>query len=204
MTFVPAPGILQVNQRATLYGQQIENVHYFELGFPPDPAGVQQAADDARDNWVTHMMPVLTEDYIYREAYVTDLTTQTSPAATAVPISLTTGAGQSDAAPGSVTLCLSLRTSGRGRSSRGRQYISGLSEGSIIDNAWDSTKAAEVVTAFQAYQNSMNLAGYNLVVLSRISEGNPRDLALAQAVTGILTTDLFIDSQRRRLTGRGR
>jgi hypothetical protein len=50
----------------------------------------------------------------------------------------------------------------------------------------------------------MNLAGYNLVVLSRISEGVPRDLALAQAVTGILTTDLFIDSQRRRLTGRGR
>jgi hypothetical protein len=50
----------------------------------------------------------------------------------------------------------------------------------------------------------MNLAGYNLVVLSRISEGVPRDLALAQTVTGILTTDLFIDSQRRRLTGRGR
>jgi hypothetical protein len=204
MSFVPAPGVLQVNQRATLYGQQIENVHYFELGFPPDPAGVQQAAYDARDNWVTHMLPVLTEDYIYREAYVTDLTTDTSPASTAVPATLTTGAGASDAAPGSVTLCLSLRTSGRGRSSRGRQYISGLSEGSIEDNAWNSAKAAEVVSAFQAYQAAMNTAGYNLVVLSRIQNAVPRDLALAQTVTSILTTDLFIDSQRRRLTGRGR
>jgi hypothetical protein len=204
MSFVPAPGVLQVNQRATLYGQQIENVHYFELGFPPDPAGVQQAAYDARDNWVTHMLPVLTEDYIYREAYVTDLTTDTSPASTAVPATLTTGAGASDAAPGSVTLCLSLRTSGRGRSSRGRQYISGLSEGSIEDNAWNSAKAAEVVSAFQAYQDAMFTAGYNLVVLSRIQDGVPRDLALAQTVTSILTTDLFIDSQRRRLTGRGR
>jgi hypothetical protein len=61
-----------------------------------------------------------------------------------------------------------------------------------------------VVSAFQAYQAAMNTAGYNLVVLSRIQDGVPRDLALAQTVTSILTTDLFIDSQRRRLTGRGR
>jgi hypothetical protein len=204
MTFVPAPGVVQVNQRATLFNQQIENVHYFELGSAPDAAAIQQAADDARDEWIAQMLPVLTEDYIYREAYVTDLTSETAPAATSVPASLTTGDGTSDSAPGSVTLCLSLRTSGRGRSSRGRQYISGISEGSIIDNAWDATKAQSVVQAFAEYQAQMATKGYALVVLSRIQNAAPRDQGLAQPVTSILVTDLFIDSQRRRLTGRGR
>jgi hypothetical protein len=203
MSFVPAPNVVQINQRATLFGQQIENVHYVELSTSPDAAAIQAVADTALTEWENHMLPVLSVEYVYREAYATDLSSETAPAATAAAAANKTGGLAVSSVPGNVTLCLSIRTNGRGRSSRGRQYISGLPDDIVDGNAWTAQGAAGVVDAFAAYRDALTAAGYSLVVLSRRENNAPRAQGLAQLATSVLVTDLFIDSQRRRLTGRG-
>jgi hypothetical protein len=45
--------------------------------------------------------------------------------------------------------------------------------------------------------------GWRWVVLSRYTAGAPRAAGVAFAVTRALFTDLTVDSQRRRLPGRG-
>jgi hypothetical protein len=204
MTFVPAPNVVQVNQRATLFDQQIENVHYILT--PPgelSAADVQAVADAANDAWIQNLLAVLTLDYIFRETYATDLTTQTAPAATSAAPAATTGLVTAEAAPANVALCVSLRTNGRGRSARGRQYISGLNVNDITGNQFDTAAAQAVVDAFNGYAADIYNAGYQVVVLSRYENKQPRTEALVQPLTVAVLTDTFIDSQRRRLTGRG-
>jgi hypothetical protein len=45
--------------------------------------------------------------------------------------------------------------------------------------------------------------GKFLVVVSRVADGIERTIGVATHVVNAQVTDMFIDSQRRRLTGRG-
>jgi hypothetical protein len=136
---------------------------------------------------------------------LTDLSTQTSPTVTVTTGLPITGTNTSDPLPNHVALCVSFRTNGRGRSARGRNYVSGFGEDAASGNTFSGTIANPIA---QGYAALINSATYTLdwewVVYSRYENGDPRTEALIAPVDNVVLTDLVVDSQRRRLPGRGR
>ena len=86
---------------------------------------------------------------------------------------------------------------------RGRNYIVGLAEDVVSGNSVTPGFAAAVTAAYTALITATGAGPWLWVVVSRYSNGAPRSQGLAQAVNAALLTDTNIDSQRRRLSGRG-
>jgi hypothetical protein len=76
----------------------------------------------------------------------------------------------------------------------------------VVGNTFDATKADNLVQAYidGILTNADITASWEMVVVSTVENKAPRASALVQPVTSVLYTDLTVDSQRRRLTGRGR
>jgi hypothetical protein len=206
MVFVPKTDAAQVNLRFTLLDQQIENTLYFLY----NTGGLTEAemitlGDDLLTWWATEIAAPLVDDLELREAYVTDMTTQFSPAVTVTPTSAITGGATSDPLPNNVSLCVSFRTSGRGRSARGRNYVGGWSEGSVAGNLVASGTAETIRSGYEELTKPTTFTDdWTWIVYSRFAQGNPRPQAFTPPVTSVVLTDLTVDSQRRRLPGRGR
>jgi hypothetical protein len=140
-----------------------------------------------------------------REVYLTDLSSQTAPTVTVVPGTNVLGSGTADPLPNNVALCVSFRTEGRGRSARGRNYISGHAETSLSGNTFNATVSNGIRDAYEELLDATTYTGsWTWVVLSRFEDGVARAAGLVQPVTAVVLTDTTVDSQRRRLPGRGR
>lgn len=120
--------------------------------------------------------------------------------ATGLPLA---GTGGSVQLPNNVTLCIKWTTENRGRSFRGRTYHVGLTESQVTDNEVVAVAMGQFTTAYGALLTDLATAGWPLVIASRYANNQPRITGVATLVTGF-SIDPFIDSQRRRLPGRGR
>lgn len=114
------------------------------------------------------------------------------------------GTAGGDQEPNNVTVVTKLVSGLTGRSRRGRSYFAGMDEGSLAASRQEITPAFQtsLQDAFLDLMAALILEGFKLVVNSQWSGG-------VQRVTGVNTevidaiTDLTLDSQRRRLPGRG-
>jgi len=204
MEFVPAPGVAQCELRFLMDGQRVENIVYFDLGTDPAPVLFNELAQELWDWWAAEMRPLLAPQISLQEVFITDLTSATSETYTYVggsgPIA---GTAAGAALPSNVAACISFRTGGRGRSSRGRNYVAGLIEADVTMNTVDPTTAAALVTAYSELLGAPAITDGVWSVVSRVSGGVPRETALVQPITAAIMTDRTVDSQRRRLPGRG-
>lgn len=203
MPYQPVENTVLVELRYTLHGENVENTLHFHSEDGVTLANMQDLADFVDDWWDTSVRPLQSTAVTYRETYLTDLTTQTSPTYTSTVKSGLAGTdGSASGMPGNVTLCVSLRTNNRGRSGRGRNYFVGLNEDDVTGNFVVQAKADNIILA---YENLLvpALFPYQLVVVSRQFNGVQRAEGLVQPVTNVLYTDLASDSMSRRLAGRG-
>lgn len=107
--------------------------------------------------------------------------------------------------PLNTTFCLKLTTGLRGRSARGRLYYPGITQ-AMMATAWGDlqpTVAAALVTELQGLQSALLSGGYQLCIVSLRLNNAWRAQGAVTIVNNITYTDLHIDSQRRRLPGRG-
>lgn len=105
--------------------------------------------------------------------------------------------------PASAAMVVSLATAKRGRSYRGRAYVSGKGISQILNaNLWQAAHVTAMVGAFNSLQNDLDLAGYDIVVPSKRHNNVVTNPAETNEVIAI-TIDNRVDSQRRRLVGRG-
>lgn len=109
------------------------------------------------------------------------------------------GEATGNSLPGGVACCVSLHTSHGGRSGRGRIYHYGMTapmldtaDGSLID----TTSLGAIHNGYNDLVSAFDTVSAKLAVASR-------KLGIAFPVTSV-TVDNKIDSQRRRLAGRGR
>lgn len=100
--------------------------------------------------------------------------------------------------------CLKLATGLAGRSFRGRWYAGNLN-GSQLFNAGHlyAASVSAFVAGLTALKTALDAAGYTWVITSFMSDGAWRAAGLNTAVTTIVAVDDAVDSQRRRLPGRG-
>lgn len=203
MAYQPVENTVQVELRMSLFGENVENTLYFFSEDGVDLANMITLADFIDDWWNTSIRPLQSTAVTFRELYLTDLTTQTSPTYTStVNAGLAGTDGSGAGMPGNVTFCVSIRTPNRGRAGRGRNFFVGLNEDDIVGNLVNQAKADAIILA---YENLLvpALFPYAWCVVSRQFNGVVRAEGMVQPVQNVLYTDLAVDSMRRRLAGRG-
>src|SRR4030095_11714876 len=210
MPFVPAANTAGVVLRQTLDSQLVINTLYFELGGGWSAAELTTLAGDVADWWLTNMKPLLSFNLNLNEVSAVDLSSATGPGVTFVVPPPNTGDINVDTPPTQVALCVSFRTEGRGRSSRGRNYVSGIPALLISRNFIQPDFVEDVVTAYTAIEFGGSFtSGGVWSIVSRFSGTDsagdpiPRATAVVQPVTAVLAIDTVVDSQRRRAPKRG-
>lgn len=209
MPFIPVANTALIEIRMTQNGQQVENTLWMEHATDPTAAEIDTICIAVRDWWSTNLAPIVSSNVELREVVGTSMTSASSPVGNAVPGSPLFGGSTANIVPGNVTMAISFRTGLRGRSFRGRNYAVGITEDQIAGNQF----VAGLTALWQAAYDQLLLdsagAGWEWVVASRFSgvdvngDPIPRAAGVTTPVTSIVVVDNNVDSQRRRLTGRG-
>jgi hypothetical protein len=204
MAFIPIPNCVKAELRLSWDNQEVENVFHFITPAQPTAGDLAAVAEGVEDWWMTNIRPQVPSTVVYREVYATDQTSATGGAFTASGASNSPGTDTGVSVPNNVTIAITLRTGQRGRSYRGRAFHVGLQESQVTNNAVASSTVTVLQTAYSQLMQSANFGGCILGVASRFQNNAPRLVGVCTEVTSVVVADNIVDSQRRRLPGRGR
>ncbi len=203
MAFIPVPNAVSVEMRFTQDGQLVENTFGVITTDGDNPSTRLAIATAFYNWWAAEMQTLVSSTVLLREVYVTDITDEAGGTTAFIPSVTTGGANVNPPLPNGTTLAVSARTNARGRSYRGRSYFIGLTE-NVVDHNRVTPAAVE---AIQAAYNTLGPdyleVNGTLGVISRYANKNPRSVGVITPITGWVITDDVVDSQRRRLPGRG-
>ena len=202
MPFVPIPNVCKFDFVQTWQGQQIMNSLYIQSATAWTVNTVQDQII-ALDTWAkAHLLIDASNTLSLNKIIATDLTSQTGISIENAVAGGNSGAEAQTSVPNNVALCVKFVTGTRGRSYRGRWYLAGILASRVVDNRVTLSFAQSVADHFNALKSGAILEGNTWVVASRITNGAPRTTGIATPVTGV-SCEILIDSQRRRLPGRG-
>jgi hypothetical protein len=204
MAYIPVPEVAHCKLIFNDAGEQCINDLYFSLGATPTAAQLSTLAADLGAWWRNGPANDLSDECTLVQVLATDLGSQFGAQG-----SFSSGwPGQitSEQVPNNVSPCISFRTGFRGRSFRGRNYLVGLPSQSVLVNTLDSAWMATMVGYYQQlidHTAGITESAWDWVVVSRFLDGGPRVTGIFTFVSTVLFTDNIVDSQRRRLPGRG-
>lgn len=203
MVFVPIPNTARVELRFTQDGQQLANVFHVRAPAPLTVEDLETIATVFVD-WYDSFRTVVCNAVTLREIDLRDLTTASGIGIlynTGLPL---VGTIASPALPNNVTVAVKWGTGLTGRSFRGRTFHIGLSEGQVVNSAVDSAFAPPILSGYNALPPLIKAQNYLLVVASRYTNNAPRPVGVTTEILTAAYADTTIDSQRKRLPGRGR
>jgi len=204
MTFIPTVD----TARATLNFSQGTslgvNVLWFKRSSAIVSADLTTLAIDLTNWWDTYGDPTMVASGQLNSIDVIQQDSSTSPSINYAPASPIAGTAAGTGAPLNVTIVSSFRTANRGRSSRGRFYSYALSETDTNNDGVTIGSGLQTALSVMWANLSGFVApdGWTHVVVSKQLDGVARTAGLAQAITSYII-DTALDSQRRRLLGRG-
>lgn len=199
----PVPGTYRVRLVWSLDGQEVMNV--FHVGYTSATAPTADMLASTVLTWAGDtLLPLLSRDLLLRRVEVIDLAIVDGATATLAPDGDLPGGAEDGSLPNNCALCVSFRSTSRGRSSRGRFYVPGIPNSQHVDSRLSGAWVANVVAAFSTLLFALTSVGAELVVVSRYSEGEERPTPVKYVVQSAIAVDNIVDSQRRRLPGRGR
>lgn len=204
MPFIALPNTIQANLRLTWQGQEVENVFHFQAPGAVSSADLAAVAEGVEDWWLSNMLPYVNADCQYREVYAVDMSSQTGGVFTASGGSGTPGTAGSDSLPNNCTVAISFRTANRGRSFRGRAYHIGLTRAQVVDNEVVPSIVTGLGAIYSLLLSGSAFGGCLLAVASKRSNNAWRAVGVVTPVIDVVLADPTVDSQRRRLPGRGR
>ena len=202
VTFVPFSRTAQFAICFDSNGQKCQNVLHYQAENIWDVAGLIAHASVLTTLWSTYLQSGVNSATTLTRILARSLENQFAPSIEYLPYTPMVGAYSGTPAPGNVTACVKLGSSQAGRSYRGRLYHVGMSATSFNGNQIVSSYVTFLKDAYNEFRSSTELEDKVLVVASRYHNGEPR-------ITGIVTPVVYVsvngdvDSQRRRLAGRG-
>lgn len=203
MPFIPAANCVQVEMVYRWDNQIVQNVLHYVLEAPWSVGEMEELAAGIVTVWDAAWQPITPSNVTLISIRVVDLSSAEAPVVewvTGLPLN---GGSGSPSLPNNVTLAITKRTAFRGRSRRGRVYQIGLEEGAVTGNTVDSAKVAQYIANWEALNPiTVGASEAIMVVASFYSDGSARSSALLTPIIGF-TSDGLVDSQRRRLPGRG-
>lgn len=202
MAFIPVPNGIQLCFLFTTASQNWQFCLMLRKSAgAPEDTDLAQATADGQAWWASNLKSYLHTSTTLREILATDMTTQGAPQ-NRVTVG-EAGTAANNALPAGSALVVSHRTAMRGRSYRGRSYISGLNNAmQETPNTVFAATASTLVGHFAALRSLLDGHGLDHVVASRQHNGSVTSPAVVNEVISYVV-DTALDSQRRRLTGRG-
>lgn len=200
--YVPVEAV-QVDMTWIWDGQRCQNVIHYAVDSPPTPVNMTGLGNAIVAAVTAGYLAFLPTSLSLVEVKVTDLHTQISPAVFVTSGLPKTGTNVSPSLPNNCAMVITKRTALRGRSYRGRWYQMGLVEAQVNANAITPTYQGHYL-AFLSSLLTFTTGGevFDMAVVSKKQGGNWLTQGIVTPVTGF-TTDGLVDSQRRRLPGRG-
>jgi hypothetical protein len=204
MPFIPAVNTARVSLQCNLDGQNMINTTWFKhRAGAITLTNLEDLGAGMNDWFAGSILPSLGDAVQFLGCVVYDYTSDFAPAVN-VPVLGAFGLDTALMMPNNAAFCVKFLTGGRGRSSRGRNYISGFTNDSRDGlNHVSAAFADAMVAAYNAILALPLDADWEWSVASFHTAGAPRAAALVQPIVGAAYTDTIIDSQRRRLPGRG-
>lgn len=203
MAFQRVPNTVQVDAIFSLFGQNVENVFHIQWPGGVDAVAIADSATAVRD-WVeASYLPLLSNQIQFLRCEALNLDIDNGGTSVAFATGAGTGGTASASLPGGSAFCVSLRTAQSGRNHRGRKYVMGIPEAGRSGNQVTGAYRTQMESAFADLINDIQSVNAVLVVVSRFLNNVLRLEAIVTEVIAIVASDTNIDSQRRRLTGRG-
>jgi len=203
MPFVPMLNTVQAEFVYTWNNQICQNVLQFEAAGSLSVPNMLELGAELVTWYDTLLQPLQSTFCALTSIRLTDMTAEFAPGldySTGLPLVGTAG---TDSMPNNVSISLTKRTVFRGRSFRGRIYQVGMVESQVQGNVVLATPLANMIAAWEdllAFSTASE--SWTMVVASKFEGGAPRATALLTPVINI-SSDGIVDSQRRRLPGRG-
>jgi len=203
MPFQPVEATARVELVQSLSGQNIQNVLYFRQATDYDSTDLATLSAFVLDWWANELSDNLSNQLSLINVTATALHDQAGPQfinTTGLPV---TGQVSGDAVPNNCALCVSFRTALIGRAFRGRNFIPGIPEAFVALSVVEATPSAAMVADYALLMTTAP-AGMTWVVVTRTVNGVLQSpVGLTNPVQSVQLVDRVIDSQRRRLPGRG-
>ncbi len=203
MPFIPIPQTAEVAVRVLQDGQNLANVWHVRYEGAPTTTIMQTIASTTITYWQDQLRPLVPGTVQLLEVSVVDQSEEGGIAALLAPSSNNAGTATSPAMPNATTIAVKKNTGRAGRSFRGRVYHIGLTEIQVQDNRITPTATAAINTAYSTLITRYTAINCEWVVASTQNNKVPRLVGVATPIVGV-SVDPVIDSQRRRLPGRGR
>ena len=206
--FIPAPNVAQLELIQRLDGQKIENRVFIEGTDQWTSTSLQELAEAAASAWAAELAPLLSDQLSLVLVRASDMEAEFGDVVEFEPDPVPVGGVTGGSLPNNVTLTTKFSSGRKGRSYRGRVYTPGIPRASV------GTSAVNEVTAVLAGDFSSSWGNFfattisltdnavHHVIVSYCFNLNWRTTAEVTNVTGY-STNVTIDSQRRRLPERG-
>lgn len=203
MPFIPVPQCVELVANYIWDSQAVATVLHYQKPGVAAFADLLDLAENACADFETNIIPLMSPTVTLNSVKVIDLDTVISPTAES-SFGLPANGGQSGASlPNNVACVVTKRTMFRGRSFRGRIYHFGIPETSVTGNLVSGTYVTSMLAGYNALKViTTTLGNWEMVVVSRYTNNNPRESGIFSSVVS-MDSDGVVDSQRRRLPGRG-
>jgi hypothetical protein len=204
-TFVPAENTAKVVVEGQWAGNDAINTLWFQFASEPDQTDLETLAEYVWENLLSALQSTWAASYQVNRVTATRQNSENDIQgvydAMGTPL---VGSGSGASVPLNASWSISFRTGLRGRSYRGRNYAAGYLN-SILDDPGrgNATVLAGVAAAYVQHLITNMLAGWTWVVASHVADKAPRVAAVLTPIISVII-DTYVDSQRRRLVGRGK
>lgn len=203
MGFVPFQDTIRIEPVFLCGGQYVENVLHYICDATPDSTLANQLAALYVAWWDANRDVLFATGLSLQMVKWTILEDNDDPGGLFTEGLPLAGLVSQDMMPNNVSVAVSLLTNNRGRSYRGRIYHVQLLRTQVEGNTLTVGALNNIKTAYEEIMSFSTLVGPAVLgVASRVSGGVERVNGVITPVTSI-KVDPVIDSQRRRLPGRG-
>jgi hypothetical protein len=198
MAFIPIPdGALAVIEYGTDVLQWTNTLTFTKPGFDGSDLGAM--AQEVRDWAELNILSELASQYKVRQVTAYDMRTVTGPK---FVLAGTTATGQrvGDTAALNVALVVTFYTNTRGRSGRGRNYVTGFIEDDVTNVSVNATPVGDgIENAYGVLDNLLSAIGWTWVIAQRFENGAPLATAVTREVLEATVRSTIFGTQRRRV-----
>jgi hypothetical protein len=211
MAFIPVPNTVAVDVIYEWDSQVVENTLYFTKTGSWTVEDLNDLLGSISTTIQSTLLPLLSNTL-----KLVRLTAQVIDAADGLFQLLNisppaTGSGGDRPVPNNVTFAVQFKTGLAGRSFSGRNYVPGLLEEDVTSNDLNAGTRVGLLDFYTTMGAATSELNFTHVVVSRYSGVDPdtgkpipRVTGVATPVSAYTTYDAVVDSQRRRLPGRGK
>jgi len=201
--YIPIPEACEIKMNFSTPGGVAQNVFNFQKDGGFSLTDLSTLAGGMSDWWQAELIDGVSDLVTLESVIATDISSESGSQVTFTDTLPAQGANTSHSLPMNSTAVISWRTDARGRSFRGRTYHVGLCDNAVAASALLAGTRLALIDAYtQLLGDTYFSSEYVLGIVSRCHDRAWRTTGLITPVVSIVV-DLPLDSQRRRLIGRG-